>query len=110
MGNLEDTLKNLKIAYLKKLESDIPMLRELESGKIDMEVAMKILSVVHKISGTGGMYGLKVLSEACCDFESKLNEIKNDENLLNENIVKSELSAIISLIITTIKEDNCQAS
>ncbi len=99
MANLEDTMKMLKVAYLKKLKAeDAPNLKEKISATIDLDKALEIKAIVHKISGTGGMYGLKEISGNATDCELYLNKVKEAPSQLDSDLLTQKVSHIIELI------------
>ena len=110
MADLQETLNNLKKMYLKKLEADLPSMQSFFDMSIDMEKAIEIRNIVHKLSGTGGMYGLKKLSEEACKVELKLNAVRDGEAPLIEDEIKKDFKHIVDTVISTIKEEECQTS
>ena len=96
--------------YLKKLEADLPSMQAYFGMPIDLEKAIEIRNIVHKLSGTGGMYGLKKLSEEACNIELKLNAVRDGEALLVEEEIKRDFKHIVDLVISTIKDEECQTS
>ena len=105
MADLQETLNNLKKMYLKKLETDLPSMQAYFDMTIDLQKAVEIRNIVHKLSGTGGMYGLKKLSEEACNVEIKLNAVRDGEAPLIEDEIKKDFKHIVDIVITTIKEE-----
>lgn len=98
-NNLENKLKELKQAYLKKLEDILLNFKKNLEDTSSVDIA-ELYSQVHKISGTSGMYGLKKLSEISSKFEMFLKEEKNNK----PQKLKNKLFEYIKIIEETILE------
>lgn len=95
-NSLENKLNELKISYLKKLETIISSFKKnLEENILD---AKEIYSQVHTISGTSGMYGYQKISEYSTEFEIYLKLIKESiESLDREELKKKFLEYIVNM-------------
>lgn len=86
-------LNELKRGYIIKLKS---VLKDIEAllgaDKINVN---ELYSKIHTISGTSGMYGLKIISEISSDFEMELKVLKEKINPINEEELKGKLKAYI---------------
>lgn len=101
-SNLENKLKELKKAYLQKLEGVVLDFQKMfsELPEIDLE---ELYSQVHKISGTSGMYGLKELSGFSTEFEFFLKEIKNNDDF-EIQLLKDKFSIYIEIVDQVVSE------
>jgi len=106
-NNLENKLKELKQAYLQKLEGILLDLKKIfqELPTLDIE---ELYSQVHKISGTSGMYGLRELSGFSSEFEFFLKELKKDSNIESPELLKKNLLKYIQIIEQELKQGNSQ--
>ena len=99
---LANKLKELKKAYLQKLEGILLDLKNNLDGLPDIELE-ELYTQVHKISGTSGMYGLKELSGFSSEFEIYLKEIKNN-NAIEIESLKGKLSQYIKIVEQVVSE------
>lgn len=102
-NNLEATLKEFKKNYLLKVADNIGFFTSLADNPEETDVEI-LYDKVHKISGTGGMYGFKNLSDEATDFEFYLQKIKNSDSKINETELKNRLIKFIVNIKKIIKE------
>ena len=98
MNDLDNAINNLKILYLKKLESEVYFYQDILEGDITLEKAMELLKMVHKTGGTSGMYGFKDLSMIATLFEEYLMKIKNNEETLDKENIKTRTVELIEQI------------
>lgn len=99
-NNLEEKLKELKIGYLKKLETVLSELKALSAAQTpDIN---EIYSIIHTISGTSGMYGIKDLSNISTEFEFYLKPFKENTDSLNIKELKSKFSDYIDFLEKTV--------
>jgi len=99
-NNLEIKLKELKMGYLKKLESMVLSFKALLSDK-DINIE-ELYQKVHTISGTAGMYGLSKLSGDSTEFEIYLKEIRGNSNSAEKNEVEARLLKYIEALEDTV--------
>lgn len=87
-NNLQNKLNELKLMYLKKLETIIVDLKvNINSQVIDID---DLYSMVHTISGTSGMYGLNKISDISTNFEVYLKEAKKNPEFVNQEELKNK--------------------
>ncbi len=101
---LDESLNDIKIQYLEKLKEELPTFKKYLNENIDMEKAVEIRNIVHKISGTAGLFGLMELSKSACDAEMYLNPIRDGKFPLVEGDIKKCFEGIINLIEQNIKD------
>lgn len=83
--SLEEKLENFKKAYLQKLQQEVVVLKELlDCSEEDLQETLKTTcAIVHKISGTSGMYKLTEISEISIAFENYTEQgLENTHELL----------------------------
>ncbi|MDD3237138.1 MAG: Hpt domain-containing protein [Candidatus Gastranaerophilales bacterium] len=104
MADLKDTIKMLRRAYLKKLEKDVVQIEEYQQEEHTMQTCLELLDIVHKITGTGGMYGFKNLYNASSVFEEYLLSIKKQQTEIEQDKMNNYLDSLVSAIHNTIEE------
>lgn len=102
-NSLEEKLKELKIGYLKKLESIHSELKILMIA--DVVDINEIYSKIHTISGTSGMYGINDLSNAATEFEFYLKPLKENPDYININELKTKFSNFLDFLEKNITGD-----
>ncbi|MBY0574448.1 MAG: Hpt domain-containing protein [Undibacterium sp.] len=69
----------LRVNYLRELPSHIDeveqLLLALERGSFDLEICRDIYGRVHSLKGSGGTYGLHLLSDVCHPFEDLITSL-----------------------------------
>jgi chemotaxis protein histidine kinase CheA len=101
MNDFQEKLNILKQGYLNKLRSEF----EAFSALLTVDVGVEdIYSRVHKISGTGGMYGLKELSEISTVFEVYLKEKRENPESINQEELYQKFSQYLTELKNQIGE------
>lgn len=95
-NSLEEKLKELKIGYLKKLESVHSELKTLLLA--DVVDINEIYSKIHTISGTSGMYGISDLSNVSTEFEFYLKPLRENPDSINIDELKNKFSGFIDFL------------
>lgn len=98
--NLTEKLKELKKQYLVKLASIVDELEKLTNSEI---IITELYSIVHKISGTSGMYGLRDISNLATDFEFYLKPLKDDISTINPDELSEKTKKFIQDLKTLVK-------
>jgi len=80
------TMNALRRKYLIHLKERVVVLREFlescESGKFTLEKYEVMVMEVHKLNGSGAIYGYKKISETACILEDALLEKAKPETLI----------------------------
>lgn len=94
--SFDDMMKDLRVNYLKDLESRLSTLSEFQ-GKID-EKREELRTFFHQLKGSGATYGVPKISEVGKNYEDKVKsntfseeDLATSKNELEE-ILKSHLS------------------
>lgn len=73
MNHVKAILSALRLTYLQDLPSHLDELEQLvlklESGGFQRELGMELYRQIHSLKGSGGTYGLHVLTNICHPFE-----------------------------------------
>lgn len=101
-NNLKSRLNKLKICYLIDLKNKIEIFNNMIDNLNQLNID-ELYGEVHKISGTGGIYGLKELSNASTNFEFYLKNIKNSNFQTNEVELKNKLIQYVKNIQKSIR-------
>lgn len=91
-------LAALRSNYLRDLPSHIDeleeLLLELERDGYDLETCRDLYRRVHSLKGSGGTYGLHVLSDVCHPFEDLLSSLLERSELLRTGFTETALKYI----------------
>ncbi|MFZ6749174.1 Hpt domain-containing protein [Undibacterium sp. Ren11W] len=95
MDQVKAMLNALRINYLTDFPTHIDeleqLLLELERHGYGLEICRDLYRRVHSLKGSGGTYGLHVLSDICHPFEDLLSHLLENNDLLKENFTEIAL-------------------
>lgn len=95
MDQVKAMLNALRENYLTDFPSHIDeleqLLLELERRGYELEVCRDLYRRVHSLKGSGGTYGLHVLSDICHPFEDLLSHLLENNALLKEHFMEAAL-------------------
>jgi CheY-like chemotaxis protein len=98
MDQVKVMLAALRSNYLRDLPSHIDeleeLLLELERGGFDLETCRDLYRRVHSLKGSGGTYGLHVLSDVCHPFEDLLSSLLERPELLSMGFTETALKYV----------------
>lgn len=91
-------LAALRGNYLRDLPSHIDELEELllglEREGYDLEICRDLYRRAHSLKGSGGTYGLHVLSDVCHPFEDLLSSLLEHPELLHSGFTEAALKYV----------------
>lgn len=91
-------LAGLRNNYLQDLPSHIDELEELllglERNGYDLEICRELYRRVHSLKGSGGTFGLHVLSDVCHPFEDLLSSLLERTHLLQGGFTETALKYV----------------
>ena len=93
--NLRQALEKLRIEYVEKLSETTQQIDELYQrlkGSTEIEVMETLMQICHKLAGSGGTFGLPVLSDAAKNLELVLSNILEKPN---EKLLESQYQIIL---------------
>jgi chemotaxis protein histidine kinase CheA len=98
MEQVKVMLAALRSNYLRDLPSHIDeleeLLLELERNGFDLETCRDLYRRVHSLKGSGGTYGLHVLSDVCHPFEDLLSALLERPELLRLGFTETALKYV----------------
>jgi CheY-like chemotaxis protein/HPt (histidine-containing phosphotransfer) domain-containing protein len=98
MDQVKVMLAALRSNYLRDLPSHIDELEELllglERDGFDLETCRDLYRRVHSLKGSGGTYGVHVLSDVCHPFEDLLSSLLERPELLRIGFTETALKYI----------------
>ena len=98
MEQVKVMLAALRSNYLRDLPSHIDeleeLLLELERDGFNLETCRDLYRRVHSLKGSGGTYGLHVLSDVCHPFEDLLSTLLERPELLRASFTETALKYI----------------
>ncbi|MFZ6850005.1 Hpt domain-containing protein [Undibacterium sp. RuRC25W] len=98
MNKAQAMLNALRSSYLTDLPSHIDelesLLLNLESNGFDAEMCSEVYRRIHSLKGSGGTYGLHVISDVCHPFEDLISHFLEHPELLHQGFMTSALGYI----------------
>ena len=86
-------LDQLKQEFKQNLPSKIDQIRDqwlsLRNGDWEMDQLSDLLGSVHKIAGSGGIFGFSKVSEVACKIESLLQKAARSKEPINEKGIRA---------------------
>jgi chemotaxis protein histidine kinase CheA len=95
MDQVKAMLSALRANYLSDFPSHIDeleqLLLELERHGYQLETCRDLYRQVHSLKGSGGTYGLHVISDICHPFEDLLSQLLENNRILKEDFTETAL-------------------
>ena len=98
MNKAQAMLSALRSTYLNDLPSHIDelesLLLRLESDGFDLEICRELYRRIHTLKGSGGTYGMHVISDVCHPFEDLISHFLEHTEILQFNFISTALEYI----------------
>jgi len=98
MNKAQAMLNALRSTYLNDLPSHIDelesLLLKLESHGFDLEICRELYRRIHSLKGSGGTYGMHVISDVCHPFEDLISHFLEHTELLHQGFITTALDYI----------------